>query len=63
MTTPGRETRPQRVVASQCRHCGATFEAVRHQVFCKPSCRWEFFKAKRERGWNAEADLFAVPFE
>jgi len=43
------ETGSQRVVAGQCRHCGANFEATRpHQVFCRPSCRWEAFKAKRE---------------
>ena len=40
---------PQRVVVSRCEHCGDTFEPVRrHQLFCKPSCRWEAFKAKRE---------------
>ncbi len=29
----------QRVVTRSCRHCGETFVAVRHQAFCKPSCR------------------------
>jgi uncharacterized OB-fold protein len=63
MPTLNRETRSQRIVASRCRQCGGTFEPVRHQKFCKPSCRWEFFKAKRERGEDPVADLFAVPFE
>ena len=54
---------PQRVVGRSCRHCGAEFEAVRHQTFCRPSCRWEFFKAKRARGYDVEADLLQQPFE
>ena len=53
----------QRVVARSCRYCGASFEAVRHQTFCRPSCRWEHFKAKRARGEGPKADLFRVPFE
>jgi hypothetical protein len=53
----------QRVVAARCRHCGESFEPVRHQVFCKPSCRWAHFDAKRQRGEDSTADLFRVPFE
>jgi hypothetical protein len=46
---PTTATPAQRVVASRCQHCGGPFDAVRpHQVFCRPSCRWEAFKAKRE---------------
>ena len=44
----------QRVVEGQawlpCRQCGARFQPVRpHQLYCRPSCRWEFFKAKQTR--------------
>jgi hypothetical protein len=53
----------QRVVGRSCRHYGAIFDAVRHQAFCKASCRWEFFKAKRATGSDVEADLFRQPFE
>jgi hypothetical protein len=53
----------QRVVARSCRHCGASFEAVRHQTFCRASCRWEFFKAKRARRENPAVDSFRQPFE
>ncbi len=53
----------QRVVTRSCRHCGETFEPVRHQAFCKPSCRWAHFDAKRQRGEDPAADLLRVPFE
>lgn len=38
---------PRRVVVRRCRHCGAEFGAVRHQMYCRPSCRWEAFKRRR----------------
>jgi hypothetical protein len=63
MTRPADDRVPQRVVEARCRHCGNVFEPVRHQVFCRPSCRWDYFKAKRAAGWDVEADLFRQPFE
>ena len=63
MTGRSADRASQRVVASQCKHCGAAFEPVRHQVFCKPSCRWEHFKARRAAGEDLEADLFRQVFE
>lgn len=42
------DRRSQRVVARNCEYCRAPFEPVRpHQKFCRPSCRWESFKAQR----------------
>lgn len=33
-----------------CRHCGARFQPVRpHQLYCRPSCQWEGFKARQPR--------------
>src|SRR5688500_9583798 len=39
----------QRVVARPCTYCGSGFAPpVRtHQLFCRPWCRWEDFKARR----------------
>jgi hypothetical protein len=63
MTGQSRDRGAQRVLLRRCRHCGSEFEPVRHQVFCKPSCRWAHFDEKRHRGEDTEADLFRVPFE
>jgi hypothetical protein len=64
---PACEVAAQRVVTRSCRHCRADFAPVRrHQAFCRPSCRWESFKARRqaallfEDAWDA---LARVPFE
>jgi hypothetical protein len=33
-----------------CRQCGTRFQPVRpHQHYCRPSCRWEAFKARQTR--------------
>ena len=63
MSRPIPNRAPQPGTTRCCRHCGATFEAVRHQAFCAPACRWEYFKAKRENGGDVEADLFRQAFE
>jgi hypothetical protein len=66
-TGPARETRAQRVVARPCGFCGERFEPVRpHQTFCRPSCRWHSFKARRQRPLLDVIDgdqLAAYPFE
>ena len=55
------ERRTQRVVARPCTHCGAEFVPMRlHQRFCRPSCRWEAFKARRRLPLFDDGDVLAV---